>query len=92
VISKYREDAIPEDLLELVAHIATDDPDPNQDVWKIDAGGGQPYYGGDIHGAGMNSARGPAAEAIAALVVVDETRVPLLAPAIAKLSHDRSRR
>ena len=60
-------------------------------MWKIDAGGGQPYYGGDIFGAGMNSARGAAALAIADLVVVDEDRVAVLGPAIAKSSGDPTR-
>jgi hypothetical protein len=88
LLARYREDAIPEDLLELVARIATENLDPQQDVWKIDAGRGQPYYGGDILGAGMNSARGAAALAIADLVVVDEDRVPVLAPAIARVASD----
>jgi hypothetical protein len=88
LVSGYAEDAIPADVLELVAQVATDNPDPQQDIWKVDAGGGKHYYGGDILGAGMNSARGAAAEAIARLVVVDESRVTLLAPAIAKLSND----
>lgn len=88
LISKYANEAVPEDLYALVARIATDSLDPQQDVWKIEASSGQPYYGGDIHGAGMNSARGAAAEAIADLVIVDESRVPLLARAIAKLADD----
>ena len=88
LLAKYAEEPIPEDLLELVAQIATENPDPREDVWKIDAGGGQPYYGGDILGAGMNSARGAAALAIADLVVVDEGRVAVLGPAITKSCGD----
>jgi hypothetical protein len=88
LLGKYAEEAIPKDLLELVTHIATDNSDPKQDVWKIDAASGQPYYGGDILGAGMNSARGAAALALAELVVVDEDRAAVLAPAIAKISSD----
>ena len=88
LLAKYAEEPMPDDLLELVAQIATENQDPREDVWKIDAGGGQPYYGGDIFGAGMNSARGAAALAIADLVVVDEDRVAVLGPAIAKSSGD----
>jgi hypothetical protein len=88
LLAKYAEETIPEDLMKLVVQIATENPDPREDVWKIDAGGGQPYYGGDILGAGMNSARGAAALAIADLVVVDEGRVALLGPAIKKICAD----
>ena len=88
LIAKYANEAIPRDLCQMVAHIATEDSDPEQDIWKVDAGGGRAYYGGDIHGAGTNSARGAAAEAIAELVVADEARAELFAPAIRTLCDD----
>jgi hypothetical protein len=88
VLRKYAHASIPDDLLELVARIATDAPDPNRELWNVEAGGGQHYYNGDIHAAGMNSARGSAAEALGELVVQDERRVVLLAPAITRLAHD----
>ncbi len=88
LIQRYTEEPIPRDVLDLVVRVATENADPHQDVWSIDAGSGQRYYGGDILGAGMNSARGAAAEAIAGLVAVDESRAAVLAPVIAKLSND----
>ena len=87
LIAGYTEEPIPDDLLALVARIATEDPDPREDVWKVRPDGGEAYYGGDIHGAGMNSTRGSAAEAIAQLIG-DESRVDLLAPVIARLAAD----
>jgi hypothetical protein len=88
LLAKYASEDMPDDLCALVVRIATDDPDPQQDVWKIEATGGRAYYGGDIHGAGMNSARGAAAEAIAELVVAAEGRADFLAPAVAALCSD----
>ena len=50
---------------------ATEHDDPTTDAWKEDAGGGQPYYGGDIPSKGINTARGRAAEAIGSLILND---------------------
>ncbi len=88
LIRQYADESLPDDLLHLVARIATEDPDPTEDVWKIDAGNGKTYYGGDILSAGINSARGCGAEAIAALIYPRETRVALLGPAVIKLASD----
>ena len=39
---------------------ALHDPDPEQESWRILADSGQPYYGGDPHGHGINTNRGAA--------------------------------
>ena len=88
LVGRYAREQVPDDLVELVCHIATENPDPDRDMWCVDAGSGRPYYGGDVYGAGMNSARGAAALGIAELLVVEENRVDLLAATIAKLSED----
>jgi hypothetical protein len=88
LLGKYADEAIPEDLLKLVAQIAIENPDPHEDVWRIDAGGGQAFYGGDILGAGMNSARGAATLAIADLVVAREDRARVFGPAIKQICVD----
>jgi hypothetical protein len=88
LVRRYAAEPVPEHVLALIVNIATGDPDPDRDVWKVDAGNGTRYYGGSILMAGMNSARGAAAEAIAALVYEREDRVELLTPAIASLAND----
>ncbi len=88
LVRRYARELLPEHVLALVASIATEDPDPEQDVWKVDAGNGTAYYGGSILTAGMNSTRGGAAESLAALVYEREDRAELLAPAIACVAND----
>jgi hypothetical protein len=88
LVRRYAAEPVPEHVLALIVRIATEDPDPDRDVWKVDAGSGTAYYGGSILGAGMNSTRGAAAEAIAALVYEREERVGLLMPAIVSLAND----
>jgi hypothetical protein len=88
LVRRYATELIPDHVLALISSIATEDPDPNRDVWKVDAGSGTAYYGGNILMAGMNSARGAAAEAIAVLIYEREDRAELLAPAIIALAND----
>ena len=72
-----------------MAH-ATEDPDPDQELWRTDAGSGQPYYGGDILTAGINSTRGRAAETIAALIFRDAERTLIFSQALEKMVEDAS--
>jgi hypothetical protein len=80
----------PDDVLQIVAWYAKNDPDPEEEVWQTDAGSGQPCYGGDPERHGINSARGTAAEAIASLLFADMDRLPGLRGAIGSLVADES--
>jgi len=68
---------LPDELLDIVIDIATADPDPT--------GSG---LGGDPDSAGLNSTRGAAALALAALIGQNAGRLPHLRDALAHLSRD----
>lgn len=89
-VEKAAEHALPEELLEIVAWYATKDPDPERELWRTEAGSGQPYYGGDILTAGINSVRGCAARAIAALIFCDAERTPGFSQALERIVEDPS--
>ena len=93
LIGGYADDAIPNDVLKRsLTSRPTSHADPQQDVWKeMTAAAASRTTGKTYSGAGMNSVRGAAAEAIARLVEVDESRVTILAPTIAKLSERPNR-
>ena len=44
----------------MVSYYAMNDPDPEEDVWKKDAGEGDRYYMGDPYHHGINCVRGRA--------------------------------
>jgi hypothetical protein len=71
-----------------VTWYATEDPDPQRELWRTDAGNGQPYYGGDILTTGINSARGRAAEA--ALIFRDAERAPIFSQSLERMVEDPS--
>jgi hypothetical protein len=77
------------DVIDSVVWYALNDPDPESDVWRTGPDGGTPYYGGDPFTAGMNSARGAAAEAIATILFSNPASVARLKAAIYAISHDR---
>lgn len=60
-----REDNLDLDLIGILADYALNDPDPKEELWEIDAGGGTPYYGGDPFSYGINTVRGAATERLA---------------------------
>ena len=82
---------VPVEALDLVVWYATHDPDPQQELWRTPASpGGEPFYGGDILGHGMNTARGAAARALARLIESDPERMEYLKPALQKMVQDPS--
>ncbi len=89
-VEKVADRPLPNELLEIVAWYATEDPNPERELWRTDSGNEQPYYGGDILTAGINSARGRAAEAIAALIFRDAERTPIFSQALEKMVRDPS--
>jgi hypothetical protein len=75
---------LPEEALDIVAWYATEDPDPEQELWRARA------TGRDILTAAINSVRGSAAEAMAKLVFADGDRVICVLPYIEWMVRDPS--
>ena len=74
-------------LLDILVFYATEDPDPESDVWKSD-GDDVNYYDGDPYSHGINTVRGQAARAIGRLLYDDGDRVSRLLPCIESLIID----
>ena len=90
-ISEMSRQALPKRVLDLVVWYATEDPDPERELWRTPAwSGGECYYGGDILGYGINTVRGSAARALAKLIEGDPERTSYLKPALEKMAQDPS--
>ena len=81
---------LPNELLGIVAWYATEDPDPDVELWRTPASGGVVYYGGDPSDAGINSARGSAALAIAELIFDAPERLAYFLPSVERMVLDPS--
>ncbi len=57
-----KEDNLDLELINVLADYALNDPDPKEELWKVDADNGTPYYGGDPLSYGINTVRGSATE------------------------------
>jgi hypothetical protein len=88
LVEHYADQPLSEVTLRIVGECATTSADPTSDIWKVDAGGGQPYYGGDMLTSGMNSDRGAGAIAISALLAKRPQRLALLRDALRSLVSD----
>jgi hypothetical protein len=81
---------IPKDILDIAAWYATEDRDPEHELWRTESWSGKPYYGGDIFTAGLNSVRGGAAIAIAHLLFQNRAFLSHLRPTLEKMVSDPS--
>jgi len=84
------EDPLPDDAIEMLHWLATEHDDPAVELWKQDAGSGQKYYLGDIHGTGINTTRGRAAIAVRDLILRDATYLESFRPTLDRLIRDPS--
>ncbi len=90
-IASSAQGSVPSEALDLVAWYATEDPDPQQELWRTPASpGGDPFFGGDILTNGINTNRGRAAEAMARLIEADHRRLARFQPALQKMVNDPS--
>jgi hypothetical protein len=89
-LAKLAGHPLPEEALDIIAWYATEDPNPEQELWRTRAAGGTPYYGGDILGAAINSVRGSAAQAMADVIFGDSNYVTYLCPIIERMVRDPS--
>lgn len=63
-LRKRSEAGISDDILDLVADWAINDPDPAAELWQVHAASGQPDCDGDPHQYGINTNRGAAVMAL----------------------------
>ena len=84
------EDPLPDFAVQMLHQLATEHEDPASEAWQEDAGSGEPYYGGDIHFNGINTARGRAAEAVRDLIVKDPAYIGRFRPTLHRMIRDRS--
>jgi hypothetical protein len=78
-----------DEVVDTVVWYALNDPDPESDSWRTGTDGKTPYFGGDPFTAGMNCARGAAAEAIATILFSNSASAGRFEAALYAVSHDR---
>ena len=94
-IAGLAKDNVPPEALDLVAWYATDDPDPQQELWSTQVTPQitpevEHYYRGDILTNGINTSRGRAAQALARLIESDHQRIAYFQSALEKMVQDPS--
>ena len=83
-------DTLPDDAIDMLHWLVTEHEDPTTEGWQEDAGGGRPYYNGDIHMNGINTTRGRAADAIRDLIVTDSNYIDRFRPTMKLMVNDPS--
>lgn len=90
MIASHGDSELDAELLDVVTWYATQDPDPDEELWSINAGGAGPYYGGSPYGHGINTARGSAARAVAGLIARDRRYWIYFDPVLESMVGDSS--
>ena len=95
LISGLAKGRVPAEALDLVAWYATEDPDPQQELWRKEVmhritPEAEYYYNGNILTNGINTSRGRAAQALARLVESDQQRTTHFQPVLEKMVQDPS--
>ena len=82
---------VPLELLDIVAWYATEDPDPDRELWRAPVPHSGDYcYRGDALEHGINTVRGRAAQTIATLMEADSERTSYFRPVLERMVHDPS--
>lgn len=94
-IAGLAKDNVPPGALDIVAWYATEDPDPQQELWRTQVTPQfrlevEHYYGGDILTNGINTSRGRAAQALAKLIDGDQQRIDYFRSTLRKIVQDPS--
>lgn len=87
-IARFAKENIPEDILNIVAWYADNDPDPSSEMWRKAPDRDTVYYGGSLIGAAINSVRGHIAGTICQLAWGDPARLSFFDKQIRKLCTD----
>jgi hypothetical protein len=90
-LRRYRDDLIPDDIIEIIIDRALHATSPTEEGWARDDDRG-PLYGGDIWNNGLNTARGQSAVVLGDLLArdTDGHRTALVAPVLGQLAEDPS--
>lgn len=83
-------ETLPDKFVNIMQWVATQHSDPEVESWMVKDGNGTPYYGGDMLTAGINTARGRAAEAIGSLIWRDAAYINRFECAVDALIADES--
>jgi len=89
-IARLAEEDLPEEALAIVGWCATEHTDPERELWRTRTQSGDVYYGGSILTAGLNSARGNAANAMSALLFHRGARAGFFLPYLEQMVTDPS--
>lgn len=90
LVATLNEQQLPDELLDIVAWYATEDPNPDRELWRTKASSGDFYYRGDIAMAAINSVRGSAAEDMGTLIYHDGNRINYFLPTLERMVQDPS--
>ena len=82
-IGALAEEALPDDVVQMLCRVAAEDPDPEADDWRDPDKEMAPII------QAINSARGAAAEELARLLLADRSRWEILRPTVERLVVDR---
>ena len=90
-IASATQGEVPSEALDIVAWYATEDPDPDRELWRTAVPhGSDHYYRGNALEHGINTIRGRAAQAVARLIEGCPERITYLQPALEKMVQDPS--
>ena len=90
IASSAQED-LPPEALALVAWYATEDPNPQEDLWRTQVSPEKTnLFDEKILTNGINTNRGSGAMAMAKLIDIDHSRIPYFQPALEKMVQDPS--
>jgi hypothetical protein len=78
LVQKCVRRGLPDEVIEILSWYGLNDPDPNSDLWREDAGSGEKWYGGNILDPAINTVRGTVAEAVATLVFANSEHIQKL--------------
>jgi hypothetical protein len=79
-----------QEALDILVWYALEDPNPEQELWRTRTSSGQVYYGGNVLEAGINSTRGSAVGAIAALIFANKNRTCYFRQSLQQIVRDSS--
>ncbi|MBP8272809.1 MAG: hypothetical protein KAY59_00170, partial [Acidobacteria bacterium] len=80
-----------DNVVSMLDFLAVTHPNPEKELWNVvPEGNSNPYYGGEIYTAGLNSTRGRAVGAIHSLLAADKANLPRFEPTLRKAVHDPS--
>ena len=84
------EDLLPGDAIQILGWLATEHPEPEEELWRKRTSAGGPDHGGRILDHGINTTRGRAAWAIRDLIGRDASYIERFRSTVERLADDKS--